>query len=65
MEGTYIDAVERNEEGKFVSNLIECPDELLIFMTQYIEGGEFMDRGLRCDCRKMTHMTTVTLTIIT
>ena len=44
VEGTYVDAEERNEEGKLVSNLIECPDELLTFVIQYIDGDEFMDR---------------------
>ena len=44
VEGTYIDMVQRNEEGECVLNLIECPDELLIFVIRYIEGDEFMDR---------------------
>ena len=44
VEGIYIDVVQRNEEGECVLNLIECPDELLIFVTQYIEGDEFMGR---------------------
>ena len=43
-EAIYIEVKEENEEGKFVSKLVECPDELLIFVTRYIEGEEFQDR---------------------
>ena len=43
VEIVYVDVCERNEEGKFVSKLVECPDELLIFVTQYIEGEDFED----------------------
>ena len=41
---TYVDAGERDKEGKPVSKLIECPDELLIFVTRHTEGEEFIDR---------------------
>ena len=30
-------------KGNFVSEMVECPDELLIFITQYIEGDRFQD----------------------
>ena len=44
VEGTYVDVQVRNGEDKLVSKLIECPDELLSFITQYIEGEKFQDR---------------------
>ena len=37
VEATYIDAGEN-------SGLVKCPDELLLFITRYIEGEEFGDR---------------------
>ena len=43
VESVYVDAQEWKKEGKLVSNLIECPDELLTFVTQYIERREFME----------------------
>ena len=43
VEGVYVEVQMRNEEGKPVSKLVECPDDLLTFMTQYIEGQEFGD----------------------
>ena len=44
VEAVYIDVPEKNSEGKLVSLLVDCPDELLPFVTQYIEGDKFMDR---------------------
>ena len=44
VEATYVEVQEKNEEDKLVSNLIKCPDELLIFVTRYIEGEKFMDK---------------------
>lgn len=44
VEGTYVDVPVRNEEDKLVSKLVDCPDELLTFITQYIEGAEFADK---------------------
>ena len=43
VEEVYVDVQERDEKGNIVSKLIKCPDELLTFMTQYIEGQEFGD----------------------
>ena len=45
MEAAYVEAQEKNEAGKFVPNLVECPDELLIFVTRYIEEEKFQDRA--------------------
>ena len=44
MEAVYVEGREKDEEGKFFSKLVECPDELLIFVTRYIEGEEFQDK---------------------
>ena len=44
VEGTYVEVQVWNEKGNIVSKLVECPDDLLTFMTQYIEGEEFRDR---------------------
>ena len=44
IEATYVEVKEKNEQGEFVSKLIECPGELLIFMTQYTEREEFQDK---------------------
>ena len=35
---------ERDEDGMVVTKLVKCPDELLIFVTRYIEGDKFMDK---------------------
>ena len=44
VEATYIDGCKRDDEGNIISILTECPDELLIFVTRYIEGEEFAGR---------------------
>ena len=44
VEATYVEAGERDKNGYLISNLVECPDELLTFVTQYIEGQKFMDK---------------------
>lgn len=43
VEATYISIAEKDEKGKLVEKMVECPKELLIFMTQYSEGEEFAD----------------------
>ena len=44
VEATYVEGQERDEKGKLVSVLVECSDELLIFVTRYIEGEKFIGR---------------------
>ena len=44
VEATYVELREKGEDGKYVSKLVECPDELLVFITRYIDGEVFMDR---------------------
>ena len=43
VEGTYIAVAEKDGRGRLVDKMVECPDELLIFMTRYSEGEEFAD----------------------
>ena len=59
MEGTYVDAEERNEEGKLVSNLLECPDELLTFVTHTTSTGISLWTGFAVRLLKVARLPTM------